>query len=119
MELIALLSRGEGSWGQVSGLIKKGEWEKIILLGPSFASEFKLNGFAFDFIEYDSDLPLVDLKEFFSKKLKDKLGEDFSDIALSIASGGGKEHMAIISAIQSIPRGIRFCALTKDGIVYM
>jgi len=119
MELVALLSRGEGSWGQVSGLIKKGEWEKIVLLGPAFASDFKIDGFSFDFIEYNDNLPLVDLKDFLAKKLKDKLGEDFSDVALSLASGGGKEHMALISAIQSVPRGIRFCALTKDGIVYM
>jgi hypothetical protein len=119
MELVALLSKGEGSWGQVSGLIKKGEWSKIVLLGPSFASDFKIEGFAFDFIEYDSDKTLSDLRDFFVKKLQDKLGEDFSDVALSIASGGGKEHMALISAIQAIPRGIRFCALTKDGIVYL
>jgi hypothetical protein len=119
MELVALLSKGEGSWGQVSGLIRKGEWEKIILLGPKFASEFKIDGFSFDFIEYNDDLPLAELKDFLAKKLKDKLGEDFSDVALSIASGGGKEHMALISAIQSVPRGIRFTALTKDGVVFI
>ena len=29
MELVALISSGKGTWGQVSGLIKYGEWEKI------------------------------------------------------------------------------------------
>ena len=41
MELIALLSKGEGSWAQISGLIKFGEWDKVILLGDDFAKQFK------------------------------------------------------------------------------
>ena len=40
MELLALLSSGTGSWGQVTGLINQGEWENIILLGSDFASKF-------------------------------------------------------------------------------
>ena len=39
MELIALLSTGKGSWGQVAGLIRKGEWEKIYVIGASFAKK--------------------------------------------------------------------------------
>lgn len=42
MELIALLSSGKGTWGQVAGLMKKGEWEKVILIGDSFAKEFSV-----------------------------------------------------------------------------
>jgi len=119
MELIALLSSGKGTWGQVSGLIKKGEWEKIILLGPKFASEFK-SEMPFDFIEYDDSKPLAALKDFFLKKLREKISSDFSsEVALSIASGTGKEHMALISALLSIPVGVRFVALTREGIVYL
>ena len=39
MELVALLSSGKGTWSQVSGLIKQGEWERIILLGDDFAKD--------------------------------------------------------------------------------
>ena len=42
-----------------------------------------------------------------------------TEVGLSIASGSGKEHMALISALLSVPVGIRFVALTKEGIVYM
>jgi len=42
-----------------------------------------------------------------------------TEVALSIASGNGKEHMALISALLSIPVGVRFVALTRDGIVYL
>ena len=43
MELIALLSTGKGTWGQVSGLMTHGEWDKIILLGSDFSKDFKKN----------------------------------------------------------------------------
>jgi len=117
MELVALLSTGKGTWGQVSGLIKQGEWEKIIVLGPNYARDFSVSGGVFDFIEFDSEKALIQLKEEFLKKLKNKING--TEVALSIASGSGKEHMALQSALLSLPVGIRFTALTKDGIIYL
>jgi hypothetical protein len=117
MELVALLSTGKGTWGQVSGLIQKGEWEKVIVLGPSFAKEFTVPGEAFDFIEFDPNKSLIQLKKELSVKLKGKF--DGLEVALSIASGNGKEHMALQSTLLSIPVGIRFTALTKDGVVFL
>jgi hypothetical protein len=38
---------------------------------------------------------------------------------LSIASGDGKEHMALISSLINLPVGIRFVALTKEGVIYI
>lgn len=117
MELVALLSIGKGTWGQVAGLIQKGEWEKIVVIGPSFAKEFQVQGIPFDFIEFDQDKSLVQLKKELSKKLEGKFNG--LEVALSIASGNGKEHMALQSALLSIPVGIRFTALTKDGIIFL
>ena len=117
MELIALLSTGKGTWGQIAGLMQKGEWEKVILVGPSFAKEFTVSGTPFDFIEFDPNKSLVALKKEFEKKLAGKF--DGLEVALSIASGNGKEHMALQSALLSIPVGIRFTALTKEGVVML
>jgi len=114
MELVALLSSGEGTWGQVAGLVKRGEWEKIILLGDTFAKKFTSDQKT-EFIEINTSLPLKELKEEFSKKLKGKISG--MEVALSIASGTGKEHMALISALITLPVGIKFVALTKDGII--
>lgn len=114
MELIALLSTGKGTWGQVSGLIKHGDWEKIILLGNEFAKKFTTDK-EFEFIKIDLDKKLKDLKEEFSKKLKGKING--TEVALTIASGTGKEHMALISALLNMPVGVRFAALTKEGVV--
>jgi len=115
MELVALLSSGKGTWGQVSGLIKKGEWDNIILIGNSFAKKFTVEQ-KHDFLEI-SDSTLVNMKQEMLEKLKKKIKG--TEVALSIASGNGKEHMAAISALLSIPVGIRFTALTKNGIVFM
>ena len=114
MELIALLSTGKGTWAQVSGLMTHGEWEKIILIGSEFAKDFKHNKI-FEFIKVDLDKKLKDLKEDLTQKLKGKI--DGTEVALSIASGDGKEHMALISALINLPAGIRFAALTKDGVI--
>lgn len=117
MELVALLSTGKGSWGQVAGLMQKGEWEKIIIVGAPFAKEFQVKEIAFDFVEFDPDKSLIHLKKDLEKKLKEKL--EGLEVALSIASGNGKEHMALQSALLSIPVGVRFAALTKEGVVML
>jgi len=114
MELVALLSSGKGTWAQVSGLIKFGEWEKVILLGDDFAKQFTAEK-PFEFIRIDLNKKLKELKEEFQNRLNGKI--DGTEVALSIASGEGKEHMALISALINLPVGIRFAALTKEGVI--
>jgi len=118
MELVALLSSGKGTWGQVAGLMKRGEWEKITVIGNAFANQnFSVPEEPFDFIEVDLSKNLVQLKKEFSKKLEGRIKA--LEVALSIASGSGKEHMALVSALLSIPVGVRFTALTKEGVVFL
>lgn len=115
MELIALLSSGKGTWGQVAGLINRGDWDKVIVLGDDFAKQNFSSNKNFDFVKIDTSKRIKELKEEFSKKLKGKLGG--TEVALTIASGSGKEHMALISSLINYPVGIRFAALTKEGII--
>lgn len=115
MELVALLSSGEGTWGQVAGVIKKGEWEKVIVIGNESAKKFSVEK-PFEFIE-TKESAITELKEEIKKKLNGKIRG--TEVALTIASGSGKEHMALISALLNLPVGIRFTALTKDGIIFM
>ncbi|MEM3405669.1 MAG: hypothetical protein QW117_01710 [Candidatus Pacearchaeota archaeon] len=116
MEFVALLSSGQGSWGQVAGLINRGEWDNIILLGSSFAEKFSCEK-KHDFIKINMNQGIMNLKEEMQSKLKDKIKG--TEVALSIASGEGKEHMALISALLSLPVGVRFVVLTKEGIVWL
>jgi len=115
MELIAILSSGKGTWGQVSGLMKAEEWEKIILVGDAFSKNFTSEK-KFEFIQVDLTKGLKELRGDLSEKLKGKFSG--MEVALSIASGSGKEHMALISSLINLPVGIKFAALTKEGIVY-
>ena len=114
MELIALLSSGKGTWAQVSGLLTHGEWDNVTLIGGDFAKQFTHQK-DFDFIKVDLDKKLKELKEELSEKLKGRIKG--TEVALSIASGDGKEHMSLISALINLPVGIRFAALTKEGII--
>ncbi len=114
MELIALLSSGQNTWAQVSGLMKFGEWDKIIIVGDDFAKTFTHDK-PFEFIKVDLSKRIKDLQEEFKQKLKGKF--EGMEVALSMASGDGKEHMALISALINLPIGIRFAALTKEGVI--
>ena len=114
MELIALLSTGKGTWSQVSGLLKYGEWDHVIILGSEFAQKF-VSDKKFEFVKVDLDKKLSDLRQEFMDKLNGKVKG--TEVALSIASGDGKEHMALISALLNLPVGIRFAALTKEGVI--
>lgn len=113
MELVACIGADKESWGQVTGLINHGEWNKIILIKSSQATEYPAPEGAHEVI-LDTTKPLVDLKSHLVTNLKNNLN-DF-EACLSIASGSGKEHMAIISALLSIPVGIRLVAFTKNGV---
>ena len=115
MELLALLSSGKNTWGQVAGVIKRGSWDNIILVGDNFAKRFTTEK-NFEFIEIKS-MSLVELKKEFLKKLKGKIKG--TEVVLTIASGTGKEHMALISALLNLPVGVKFTALTKDGLIFL
>ncbi|MBM3233477.1 hypothetical protein FJZ19_00100 [Candidatus Pacearchaeota archaeon] len=116
MELIALLSSGKGTWAQVAGLINRGEWDNIILIGSEFAEKFTTEK-KHEFIKVDTGKRIVELKQEILEKLNGKI--QGTEVALSIASGEGKEHMALISALLSLPVGVRFTALTQEGIIYL
>jgi len=115
MELVAWIGSGKGSWGQVAGVINRGEWDSITLIGDEFGKTFNVEK-DFEFIEVKSS-SIIDLKDELVKKLQGKFRG--TEVGLSIASGEGKEHMSLISSLLSLPVGIRFVALTKDGIVFM
>jgi hypothetical protein len=116
MELICLLSKDEGSWAQVSGLMTHSDWEKIVLVGGDEAKSFS-HAKKFEFVKVDLSKKLINLKEDLLNKLKGKFSG--MEVACSIASGDGKEHMALVSGLINVPVGIRFCALTKEGVVWL
>ncbi len=116
MELVAFLGDDKETWGQVTGLINRGDWEKIILL-KSKSSDSYTPSKKSDIIPIDTSKALTEIKSDMLSKLKGKLSG--LDVNLSIASGNGKEHMALISALLSLPVGIRLVVFTKKGIEFI
>ncbi len=114
MELVALLSTGKATWAQVAGLMTHGEWDKIVIIGGDFAKDFKHEK-QFEFVRIDLSQKIKDLQQDLKSKLKGKFSG--TEVALTIASGDGKQHMALISALINLPVGIRFAALTKEGVI--
>src|SRR3989344_7388640 len=116
MNLVIFLGADKETWGQPTALINRGEWEKIIIIKNKTVSGFPTpaNG---EIIEVDSDRPLLELKNDIKDKIKNSMSTDF-EVAVSIASGNGKEHMSLISALIGIPVGIKLVAFTKQGIEF-
>lgn len=113
MELVAFLGADKEGWGQVSALINHGTWDKIILVKNMQAVDYPTPEHAEEII-VDSSMPLFELRNVLTDKLKSKFSE--FEAHLSLASGTGKEHMALIAAILSVPMGLRLVAFTKKGV---
>ena len=116
MELIAFLGEDKETWGQVTGLINNGQWDKIILV-KTMAAKSYTSSKKTESIIINSSKSLIELKKDLTQKLKGKFSG--FDVHVSIASGNGKEHMALISALLSIPVGIRLVAFTKKGVEFI
>ena len=112
--LIACLSTGKGTWGHVSRLIKENTWDKVLLLTNEFGKENFTIDDKTELILIDSSKGIQELAKEVQEKLKDKVKD--LEVALNIISGTGKEHTALLSALQKLGLGIRFVALTQEGM---
>lgn len=116
MELVCFQGQDKENWKQIDALIKSGEWEKVFIVRDKSGEMIEL-GSNCEAVDVDCGKSLTELKSEISGKLKGKLGE--FEVGLSIASGKGKEHMALISALLEIPVGIKFVAFTKNGVEFL
>ena len=113
--LVACLSTGKGTWGHVGRLITDGQWEKIFLITNKFGQENFTNNKGAEMIVVESQgLGIAEMRDIIESSLKGKIKD--TEVSLNLVSGSGKEHMAIVSAMLKLGLGIRFIALTKDGI---
>lgn len=117
MDLVCFQGTDKENWPQINALINHGDWGRVFIIKNKIAEDFNL-GEKCKVILIDSSIPLIELKEDIVKKLKTLLGKDF-EVALSLASGAGKEHMALISALLIIPVGLRLVAFTKKGVEFI
>jgi len=117
MELVTYVSDDKDGMGQIAALIKRIECDKIICVCASdFELPFEDNRIIK--IEVSPAKPLQELRDEMRDKMKKILSNDF-EVALSLACGRGKEHMALVSALLNIPVGVRLVAFTKGRIEYL
>lgn len=117
MEFVAFVGKDKENWGQVKGLINRLQNESIMIVRDKSVEGFPVSS-NMQVVSIDSSKPILELKDELMHLLKPRLSGDF-EVSLSLASGSGKEHMALISALLSIPVGIRLAVFTKDGIEYI
>ncbi len=113
-ELIACLSTGKGTWGHVNRLIEEQNWDKIYLITNEYGKENFSKNEKTELIAINLNQGLKELREDIKSKLKDKIKG--SEVCVNFISGGGREHMALVSALLQLGVGIRLVALTKDGV---
>ncbi len=113
-ELVACLSIGKGTWGHVSRIIQDEKWEKVFLVTNDYGKENFNKDNKTEFIVVNANQGLNELKEEIYTKLKELIKG--TEVAVNFVSGAGKEHMALMSALLKLGIGIRFIALTKEGI---
>lgn len=112
--LIACLSTGKGTWGHVNKIIQDGNFDRIILLTNDYGKENFTKNEKTELIPLNFNIGIKELRDEIKNILKEKIKEP--EIAVNIVSGTGKEHTALISALLKLGLGMRFMALTKDGI---
>jgi len=117
MYLVAFVGKERETYGQITALLNKFEAEKIILIKDSSTEKFPQNAKC-EIISIDTSKDLLSLKTILKEKLAGSIKSEF-EVALSIASGNGKEHMALLSALLSLPVGIKLIAFTKKGIDFL
>lgn len=109
---IGMLGVGKGTWGHVLRILSDQEFDKIVLIATDWVKEnFKMPKEC-DWIIINNRAGFEIIKE----EIKSKLPE--GDLVVSIASGSGKEHMALISAIKELDRPFKFVTLTGNGVKY-
>ncbi len=116
MEFVAFVGNDKENWGQITALLNRLEYDRAILVSSS-NEDFPINEKC-KLIKINSDKSLIDMKEQIREKLKKELSGDF-EVSLSLASGNGKEHMALLSALLNVPVGVRLVVFTKEGIQWM
>src|SRR3989344_2065902 len=114
--LIACLSTGKGTWGHVSRLIQDGKFDNTILITNDYGKENFQKLENTELIAIKLEQGMKELRDEIYKELKSRIKPSETEVALNLASGIGKEHMALLSALLKLGIGIRLMALTKEGI---
>lgn len=109
--LVACLSTGKGTWLEVSSLITAYNWSSVYLITNNFGKEKFQPKENTKLILIDPEKSIDEIKKTIYNELKDKLS---GDVAINLASGSGKEHMALLSALMQLGTGLRLITFDRE-----
>lgn len=110
--LVAILGIGKGSWGHINRLVEAEEWKRVLLISNEWGqSNFKAKK-PVEWVLLNNRARFDVLKD----EIKSKLPE--GPLSVSLASGSGKEHTAILAALKESNRDYKLVILTAKGIQY-
>ncbi|MBI2142034.1 hypothetical protein HYU15_00915 [Candidatus Woesearchaeota archaeon] len=113
-DLVACLGTETKAWEYARRLIEGEAWGQVFLIADADGeNSFKCKKEVL-FVTADTKLLLPQLTEQVRKMMGNKIAD--TEVALNLALGTGKEHMAVISAILKLGLGIRLVAYTPEGV---
>ena len=115
--LIACLSTGKGTWTEVVKILTSQSWNRVFLVTDQFGKEHFTPNSITELIVVDLSLDSSVLKEVIKKGLQGKI-TDF-EVALNLASGSGKEHMALLEAVMELGLNFRLVTMNEDRVEVM
>jgi len=116
--LIALMSIGKGTWAHAIRLIESPEFERAIILTNSFGKEKYTAPKKASVVELDLRKEAKELKEDMKIALKPLIVDEM-EVAISIVSGTGIEHSALIAALFESGVGFRIVISTSEEVQYL
>lgn len=110
--LIAILGMGKGSWGHIARLIAETDWQSITLMANDWGKEHFKPSKEVNWVMVNNRAGFEILKT----EIRTHLPK--GEIAVSLISGSGKEHMAIIAALRENKQAYEIVLLTGQGVQY-
>jgi hypothetical protein len=111
--LLAVLGIGKGTWGHIARLITEEEWDKVLIIGNDWGKENFAPGKEVDWIIVNNRVGFKVLKD----TIKEKLPVT-DEICVSLISGSGKEHIALLAALRETGKPFKLVVLTGEGVQY-
>lgn len=108
--LIAVLGIGKGTWGHVKRIIDEKKFDEVVLISNEWGKEnFKAEKAA-NWVMINNRSGFDVIKEEIKKNLPK------GSIKVSIISGSGKEHLALLAALKETGANYEFIVITGEGI---
>ena len=110
--LLAVLGMGKGTWGHVARLISEEEWESITLISNDWVKQNFTPAKECNWILINNRAGFEIIKEEIKKGIPE------GELAVSLVSGSGKEHVALLAALRELNKKFELVVITGEGVKY-